>query len=54
MAKWKMSGERDMKMERDNSTRNDTSGCNGRSGNRMRNDGDAVILATGVTGIGSE
>jgi hypothetical protein len=49
-----MSGERDMKMERDNGTRNDTSGCNGRSGNRMRNDGDAVILATGVTGIGSE
>jgi hypothetical protein len=54
MAKWKMSGERDMKMERDNSIGNDTSGCGGRSGNRMCNNGDAVILATGVARIGSE
>jgi hypothetical protein len=43
-----------MKMEWDNGTVNGTSGCNGRSGNRMRNDGDVVILATGVAGIGSE
>jgi hypothetical protein len=49
-----MSGERDMKMEQDNGTRNDTSGCDGSSGNQMRNNGDAVISATGVAGIGSE
>jgi hypothetical protein len=54
MAKWKMSGERNMKMERDNSTVNNPSGCNGRSGNRRHNNGDAVISATGVAGIGSE
>jgi hypothetical protein len=53
MAKWKMSGERDMKMERNNGTVNGTSGCDGRSGNRMRNDGDALISATRVAGIGS-
>jgi hypothetical protein len=38
----------------DNGTRNDTSGCNGRSGNRRHNDGDVAISATGVAGIGSE
>jgi hypothetical protein len=61
MAKWKMSGERNMKMEtcwmemgRDNGTVNDTSGCDGRSSNRMRDDGDTVISAIGVAGIGSE
>jgi hypothetical protein len=43
-----------MEMGQDNGTVNDTSGCDGRSGNRMHNDGDAVILATGVAGIGSE
>jgi hypothetical protein len=43
-----------MEMGQDNSTVNNTSGCDGRSGNRMRNDGDAAILATGVAGIGSE
>jgi hypothetical protein len=42
-----MSGEGGMKMEQDNGTVNNTSGCDGRSGNRMCNDGDAVILATG-------
>jgi hypothetical protein len=49
-----MSGERDMKMETNNGTVNDTSGCDGRSGNRVRDDGDAVISATGVAGIVSE
>jgi hypothetical protein len=43
-----------MEMGRDDGTVNNTSGCDGRSGNRMRDDGDAVILATGVAGIGSE
>jgi hypothetical protein len=43
-----------MEMGRDNGTVNDTSGCDGRSGNRMRDDGDAVISAIGVAGIGSE
>jgi hypothetical protein len=43
-----------MEMGRDKGTGNDTSGCNGRSGNQMRDDGDAVILATGVAGIGPE
>jgi hypothetical protein len=38
----------------DNGTGNDTSGCNGRSGNRMRDNGDAAILATRVARIGSE
>jgi hypothetical protein len=43
-----------MEMGWDNSTVNDTSGCDGRSGNQMRDDGDAAISATGVAGIGSE
>jgi hypothetical protein len=43
-----------MEMGRDNSTVNNTSGCDGRSGNQMHDNGDAVILATGVAGIGSE
>jgi hypothetical protein len=43
-----------MEMGWDNGTVNDTSGCDGRSGNQMRDDGDAVISATGVAGIGSE
>jgi hypothetical protein len=30
------------------------SGYDGRSGNRVRDDGDAVILVIGVAGIGSE
>jgi hypothetical protein len=42
-----------MEMGRNGGTVNDTSGCDGRSGNRMRNDGDAVISATRVAGIGS-
>jgi hypothetical protein len=54
MVKWKMSGERDMKMERNNSTVNGTSGCDGRSGNQMCDNGDAAISVTGVAGIGSE
>jgi hypothetical protein len=37
----------------DNTTVNHTSGCSGRSVNRRHNNGDAVILATGVAGIGS-
>jgi hypothetical protein len=49
-----MSDEGDMKVERNNGTVNDTSGCDGRSGNRMRDDGDTVISAIGVAGIGSE
>jgi hypothetical protein len=49
-----MGGERGMEMGRDNGTGNDTSGCNGRSGNQMRNNGDAAISAAGVAGIGSE
>jgi hypothetical protein len=43
-----------MEMGRDNGTGNDISGCNGRSGNRRHNNGDAGILATGVARIGSE
>jgi hypothetical protein len=43
-----------MEMGQDNSTGNDTSGCNGRSGNQRHDDGDAAILATRVTGIESE
>jgi hypothetical protein len=43
-----------MGTKRDNGTVNDTSGCNGRSGNRRNNDGDAAISATGVTGIGNQ
>jgi hypothetical protein len=43
-----------MEMGRDNGTVNDTSGCNGRSGNQRHNNGDAAISATGVTRIGSE
>jgi hypothetical protein len=43
-----------MEMEWYNGTGNDTSGCNGRSGNRRHNNGDAAILATGTAGIGSE
>jgi hypothetical protein len=42
-----------MEMGRDNSTVNNTSGCDGRSGNRMCGEGDAVILATGVARIRS-
>jgi hypothetical protein len=49
-----MSGEEDMKVGWDNSAVNGTSGCDGRSGNRMCDDGDVVISATGVAGIGSE
>jgi hypothetical protein len=49
-----MSGEGCLNMEWDNGTGNDTSGCDGRSGNRMSDDGDAVISATRVAGIGSE
>jgi hypothetical protein len=43
-----------MEMGRDNGTGNDTSGCDGRSGNQRHNNGDAVISATRVTGVGSE
>jgi hypothetical protein len=43
-----------MEMGRDNGTVNNTSGCDGRSGNQMCNNGDAAISATGVAGIGSE
>jgi hypothetical protein len=49
-----MSGEGGMKMERDNGTVNNPSGCDGRSGNRRHDDGDAVISVTGVAGIGSK
>jgi hypothetical protein len=41
-------------MGQDNGTGNDTSGCDGRSGNRMRNNGDAAISATRAAGIGSQ
>jgi hypothetical protein len=40
-------------MGQDNGTVNNASGCNGRSGNRRHDNGNAAILATRVAGIGS-